>query len=206
MYLNNNMLDIIPEFLDENNIFIGLDEVGKGCLAGPVVTAGVILPNDFNNELIRDSKKLSEKQRDKAYILIQDNALFISVKASSVKIIDSENITKATFIAMHKCIDAAHQKFGGVIDHILVDGNTFNQYNSTPHTCITKGDNKFTCIAAAAIIAKVERDSYMKRLSEMYPEYDFASNKGYGTKKHIQAIKEHGVIQAHRKLFVRNFI
>jgi len=197
---------MLQEFKDKGITECGLDEVGRGCLAGPVVTAGVILPNDFNHKLIRDSKTLSEKQRDEAYELIIKNAIAYSVQASSVKIIDKTNITEATFIAMHKCLDDLINTKKIKIESILVDGNQFRKYPNIDHTCIIKGDNTYTCIAAAAIIAKVERDNYMKKLHELHPMYDFFSNKGYGTATHIQSIKEHGLIQAHRKLFVRNFI
>lgn len=180
--------------------------ISRGCLAGPVVTGAVILPKDFNHKLIRDSKTLSEKQRDEVYELIIKNAIAYSVQASSVKIIDKYNITEATFIAMNKCLDDLIINQKQDIKHILVDGIVFNQYKEIKHTCVVKGDNTYTCIAAAAIVAKVERDNYMKKLHEIYPEYDFFSNKGYGTATHIKAIKEHGLTQSHRKLFVRNFI
>lgn len=197
---------MLLEYKNKGILEVGLDEVGRGCLSGPVVTGAVILPNDFNDKLIKDSKKLSEKQRDIAYKLIIDNAIAYSVKASSVKIIDKYNITEATFIAMHKCLDDLIVNQKQDIKHILVDGNTFRGYNNIKYECVTKGDNTYTCIAAAAIIAKVERDKYMKKLHELFPQYDFFSNKGYGTQTHINAIKEHGIIQAHRKLFVKNFI
>jgi ribonuclease HII len=174
-------------------------------LAGPVVTGAVILPSDFNDKLIRDSKTLSEKQRDEAYKLIINNAIAYSVQASSVKIINDTNITEATIISMHKSLDDIITK-GFNIEHILVDGTQFKNYKNIPHTCVIKGDNTYTCIAAAAIIAKVERDKYMKCLHELHPEYGFSSNKGYGTATHIESIKKNGVIISHRKLFVRNFI
>jgi ribonuclease HII len=180
--------------------------ISRGCLAGPVVTGAVILPNDFNHKLIRDSKTLSEKQRDEAYEIIIKNAIAYSVQASSVKLIDKYNINEATFIAMHKCLDDLIITKNQDIKHILVDGIVFSPYKGIEHTCVAKGDNTYTCIAAAAILAKVERDNYMKRLHEIHPQYDFFSNKGYGTAAHIKSIKEVGLIQAHRKLFVRNFI
>jgi ribonuclease HII len=197
---------MLKEYKNIGVLEVGIDEVGRGCLAGPVVTGAVILPNDFNHKLIRDSKALSEKQRDEAYELIIKNAIAYSVQASSVKIIDKTNITEATFIAMHKCLDDLILTQGQDIKHILVDGIVFNPYKNIPYSCIVKGDNTYTSIAAAAIIAKVERDNYMKKLHEIHPTYDFFSNKGYGTATHIKSIKEHGLIQAHRKLFVRNFI
>jgi ribonuclease HII len=189
-----------------DKIEVGLDEVGRGCLAGPVVTAAVILPQDFNHELIRDSKKLTELQRNKAYDIILENAIAWSCRGGSVKQIDKYNINEATFIAMHKCLDELSIEEDVKFDHILVDGNQFKSYGDVEHTCVTKGDNTYTCIAAAAIIAKVRRDEYMRKVCDIYPEYGFSSHKGYGTQKHIQSIKEHGPIWLHRKKFIKNFI
>ena len=187
------------------NLIAGIDEVGRGCGAGPVVTAAVILPRGFQSPLIRDSKKLSEKQRNEAYQLIVDNAISFSCNAGSVKDIDSLGINPATFKAMRKCLDELNQK----PDFILVDGIVWEEYdgiNSASIELIPKGDDTFTCIAAAAIIAKVKRDEYMTKLHQLYPEYNWASNKGYLTPDHISALKEHGANRYHRTQYVKNFI
>lgn len=197
---------MLETFHTEGLIESGVDEVGRGCLAGPVVTAAVILPNDFNDKLIRDSKKLSEKQRNEAYNLIMANAIAWSVQACSVKEINKYNITEATFMAMYKCIDDLVDNQGQIIEHLLIDGNHYKPHRDIKYSCIPKGDNTYTSIAAAAIIAKVKRDEYMVKLHDKHPEYDFFSNKGYGTKNHTTAIKEHGIVQSHRTKFVRNFV
>jgi ribonuclease HII len=185
----------------------GLDEVGRGCGAGPVVTAAVIMPKGFKSPLIRDSKKLSEKQRNEAYKIITDNAIAISCHASSINDINSLGINGATFKTMHKCLDELTQ----VPDKILVDGDSWEDYNGTKFdnnlvTLIPKGDDTYTCIAAAAIIAKVRRDEYMTKLHEKFPIYDWASNKGYLTPTHIEALKKYGINKYHRTLFVKNFV
>jgi len=183
----------------------GLDEVGRGCGAGPVVTAAVILPRGFKSPLIRDSKKLSEKQRNEAYRLIVDNAISFSCNAGSVKDIDLIGINPTTFKTMHKCLDELNRK----PDMILVDGTVWEVYNglnSAKVELIPKGDDTYTCIAAAAIIAKVKRDEYMTKLHELYPEYNWVSNKGYLTPDHIQALKEYGANRYHRTQYVKNFV
>jgi len=185
----------------------GLDEVGRGCGAGPVVTAAVIMPRGFKSPLIRDSKKLSEKQRNEAYKLIQDNALAISCNAGSVSDVNDLGINKITFKTMHKCLDELSIK----PQYILVDGNTWEDYtgpngDNNKLTLIPKGDDTYTCIAAAAIVAKVRRDEYMGKLHELYPQYNWKSNKGYLTPDHIIALKEYGANRYHRVLFIKNFI
>ena len=185
----------------------GLDEVGRGCGAGPVVTAAVIMPKGFSSPLIRDSKKLTENQRKEAYELILKNAVSISCNAGSVKDIDELGINKATFKTMHKCLDELTVK----PDYILVDGNVWEPYKGTNGdnnalTLIPKGDDTYTCIAAAAIVAKVRRDDYMTKLHAIHPQYGWDSNKGYLSPAHIQAIKEHGVTRYHRFLYVKNFV
>ncbi len=185
----------------------GLDEVGRGCGAGPVVTAAVIMPRGFKSSLIRDSKKLSEKQRKEAYDIIEKNAIAISCHAGSVADIDALGIDNATFKTMHKCLDELTQK----PDYILVDGNSWQPYKGTNGdnnalTLIPKGDDTYTCIAAAAIIAKVRRDEYMKKLHDLHPEYNWDTNKGYLTAEHIAALKEHGRNKYHRTLFIKNFV
>ena len=189
------------------DLVAGLDEVGRGCGAGPVVTAAVIMPKGFSSPLIRDSKKLSEKQREKAYELILANAVAISCHAGSAKEINEVGINKATFNTMHKCIDTLSVK----PDYLLVDGNTWEDYtgnnaDNSKLTLVPKGDDTYTCIAAAAIVAKVRRDEYMSKLNEVHPQYNWASNKGYLTPDHILALKEHGPNSYHRTLYIRNYV
>jgi ribonuclease HII len=186
---------------------VGLDEVGRGCGAGPVVTAAVIMPKGFSSPLIRDSKKLSDKQKAEAYKLITDNAISIACNAGSVDSINSLGIDTATFNTMHKCIDELKQ----TPDYILVDGNSWQPYKGTNGsnntlTLIPKGDDTYTSIAAAAIVAKVRRDEYMVKLHDLFPQYNWASNKGYLTPDHIAALKEHGSNKYHRVMFVKNFV
>jgi ribonuclease HII len=185
----------------------GLDEVGRGCGAGPVVTAAVIMPKGFKSPLIRDSKKLSEKQRNEAFELIQKNAISISCNAGSVTDIDALGINPTTFKTMHKCIDDL------VIrpDYLLIDGNVWEPYKGKYSEglaieLVTKGDDTYTCIAAAAIIAKVRRDEYMVKLNDLYPQYNWASNKGYLTPDHLAALKLHGSNRYHRREYVKNHI
>jgi len=193
-------------YLNENGIEIGLDEVGRGCLAGPVVTAAVILPKDFNYSIVKDSKKLSEKKRKEAYKLIVDNAISYTVSFIHPQDVDSLNILQATMKGMHECLDSMIKFNGKEFDHILVDGNYFKQYKEIPHTCIIKGDNTYYSIAAASILAKVSRDEYMIELHNEFPEYGWGSNKGYGTKYHIDMIRTYGETQYHRKSFLKNIL
>lgn len=184
----------------------GLDEVGRGCGAGPVVTAAVILPRGFNSPLIRDSKKLSKKQREEAYELIIKNAISISCNAGSVKAINELGINKATFKTMHKCIDELSVR----PEYLLIDGTVWEDYIGTNSdnlfTLVPKGDDTYTCIAAAAIVAKVRRDEYMCKLHLQYPNYNWCSNKGYLTPDHIQALKDNGKNRYHRDQYVKNFV
>jgi len=196
------MVKKILEDWYEHDIVAGLDEVGRGCGAGPVVTSAVIMPRGFKSELIRDSKKLSEKQRSDAYKLIMDNAISVSCYASTIKDIDDLGINKATFKTMHKCID----ELSIIPQHLLVDGTVWEEYIGIDKTLVPKGDDTYTCIAAAAIIAKVRRDEYMVKLHALHPEYNWAGNKGYLTPDHINALKEYGPNKYHRKLYIRNFI
>jgi ribonuclease HII len=199
---DNKTLEYAPaEYVDLDYI-VGLDEVGRGCGAGPVVTAAVILPKGFSSPLLRDSKKLTEKQRNTAHQLIIDNAISIVCHAGSVTDINELGINAATFKTMHRCIDDLTTK----PEHILVDGIVWEEYNDIPVTKVPKGDDTYMCIAAAAIVAKVRRDEYMVKLHELYPIYDWDSNKGYLSPKHITGIKENGVCKYHRNQYVRNFI
>lgn len=192
---------ILEDFGDFDYV-AGLDEVGRGCGAGPVVTAAVIMPKGFKSELIRDSKKLTEKQRQTAYELILENALDIVCEASTIKDINDLGINPATFKTMRKCLDGLKIK----PEHILIDGTVWEKYSDTPVTLVPKGDDTYTCIAAAAIVAKVRRDEYMDKLHVLYPKYEWNSNKGYLSPKHIAAIKENGICKYHRNQYVRNFL
>lgn len=187
--------------ISENSV-VSLDEVGRGCLAGPVVAAAVILPKNFNHEIIKDSKKLSEKKRKEAFNMIKENALSYSISFITPKEIDNLNILQATMLAMHNCLESINHDF----DHILVDGNYFKEYNQVPHTCVIKGDNTYCSIAAASILAKVSRDEYMKNLHEEFPEYKWDSNKGYGSSTHIKTIKDIGFTEHHRQSFLKNIL
>ena len=176
-------------------IEIGLDEAGRGALAGPVTVAACIMPAGFQHELIKDSKLLSEPERAEARRIVLENAIAYHVTLVSEDMIESTNILKATMQGMYDCLkhldDHAHR-----FDHILVDGDQFHGYHGIPYTTIVGGDNKYVSIAAASILAKTTRDTYMKEISTQYPEYGWGSNKGYGTAQHRKAIEELGGLDA----------
>lgn len=176
-------------------LIAGIDEVGRGPLVGPVVTAAVILPKNFYDERINDSKKLTEKKREELYNVIKENALSIGIGICSEKVIDEINILQATKKAMIMAVNDLKVK----PEHLLIDAVKLDI--DVPSTSIIKGDAKSISIASASIIAKVTRDRMMYELDKKYPEYDFKSNKGYGTKKHIEAIYKYGVLKEHRKTF-----
>ena len=173
----------------------GVDEVGRGPLVGPVVTAAVILPVDFYDERINDSKKVTEKKREMLYDVIMENAVSVGIGMSSSEVIDEINILEATKKAMKEALNNLSVK----PEHVLIDAVKLDI--DIPSTSIIKGDAKSQSIAAASIIAKVTRDRMMYELDKEYPEYDFAHNKGYGTKKHIEAIRKYGILKEHRKSF-----
>ena len=175
----------------------GCDEAGRGCLAGPVVAAAVILPKGYKNIMLDDSKKISEKNRNELRIDIEKNAVAIGIGIVEERKIEKINILQASLLAMHLAIKNLSIK----PSHLAIDGNKFNPYPKIDHTCIIKGDGKYLNIAAASIIAKTKRDEIMKRLSEIYPEYLWNQNKGYPTKKHKNAISEFGITKHHRKSF-----
>ncbi len=175
----------------------GCDEAGRGCLAGPVVAAAVILPKGYNNKQLNDSKKISEKIRNQLRIDIEKKATAIGIGIVDEKKIDQINILQASLLAMHIAI----KNLNTVPNHLIIDGNKFNSYPEISHDCIVKGDNKFMNIAAASIIAKTKRDELMKKLSEEHPEFFWHQNKGYPTKKHRQAIFKYGKSEYHRKSF-----
>ena len=200
----------LKQFYKENQNEVGIDEAGRGCLFGPVCVASVLwLQEDPDKDIIlKDSKKCSEKYRNKCYDYIKENALSYSIQMISHDEIDKKNILKCTLEGMHRCLDEISEKTN--IDLILVDGNHFPPYYSKQkddfleHKCVVKGDNEYKSIAAASILAKTFRDNYIYELVKTHPElekYDIQNNKGYGTKKHMDAIKKYGVTNWHRKSF-----
>lgn len=193
---NKKILKLAP-YLEKGRREAGCDEAGRGCLAGPVVAAAVILPEDYFHPLLNDSKKINERNRKLLRKEIEDNALFYGVGIVDHLKIDEINILNASFLAMHRAIDLLDKK----PDHLLIDGNRFNPYHGISHTCIVKGDGKYLSIAAASILAKTIRDEIMEELHEAYPMYDWNSNKGYPTPKHREGILKHGESPYHRKSF-----
>jgi ribonuclease HII len=187
---------LLPYF-NKNTIEAGCDEAGRGCLAGPVFAAAVILPSGFKSDLLNDSKKLTEKQRNKLRPLIEKEALAWAVEAVSNEEIDEVNILNASFLAMNRAV----KKLEIVPEHLLIDGNRFRTQSKIPFTCMIKGDGRFLSIAAASVLAKTYRDDFMKKIHEEFPNYDWNKNKGYPTKKHREGIKLHGVTKYHRMTF-----
>lgn len=181
-------------YMHENLIEAGCDEAGRGCLAGAVYAAAVILPHDFRNELLNDSKQLTEKQRYALREIVEHEALAWAVGVVTPEEIDRINILNASFLAMHRAIDQLKLR----PEHLLIDGNRFKKYQDVPHTTVVKGDGKYMSIAAASVLAKTYRDDYMNSLAKEYPQYDWESNKGYPTKKHREAIRIFGVTPYHR--------
>lgn len=180
-----------------NKIEAGCDEAGRGCLAGPVFAAAVILPKDFKNSILNDSKQVSEKKRDQLRILIERDALDWAIGIVDQYEIDKINILNASFLAMHRALDKLKMN----TKLILVDGNRFKIYKKIKHECIIKGDGKYASIAAASILAKTHRDEFMARISLSHPEYQWNKNKGYPTKNHRSAIEKYGSCKFHRKSF-----
>ncbi len=175
----------------------GLDEAGRGCLAGPVVAAAVILPKDFSDRLLTDSKQLSARQRQGLIHVIKHHAIEYTIAEVDHSTIDEINIYKASVLAMHRCVDQLKTR----PDHLLVDGNRFISYPLIPHTCIVKGDSKYFSIAAASILAKTYRDEWMEKAAETYPGYGWERNAGYPTLFHRKAILQNGPCDIHRKTF-----
>lgn len=180
--------------LNEGMIEAGCDEAGRGCLAGPVFAAAVILPPDFECGLLNDSKQLKEKTRYELRTVIEREAVAWAVAEVDHAEIDKINILNASFLAMHKAISRLNIS----PEHLLIDGNRFKKYENIPHTCIIKGDGKYMSIAAASILAKTYRDDYMTKLHEEYPQYAWDRNKGYPTIAHRRAIEQYGVTPYHR--------
>jgi ribonuclease HII len=181
----------------KGKIEAGCDEAGRGCLAGSVYAAAVILPEDYQNELLNDSKQLTEKKRYQLREIIERDAVAWAVGVVTPEEIDKMNILNASILAMHRALDQLKVR----PEAVIVDGNRFKKYKDLPHTTIVKGDGKYLSIAAASILAKTYRDDYMNRLAEEYPQYDWLSNKGYPTKKHREAIRQYGITPYHRKTF-----
>lgn len=191
---------MLKSFYKKNTIEAGCDEAGRGCLAGPVYAAAVILPKDYKNKNLNDSKKLSEKQRDTLRLEIEKEALAWAVAPLDNNVIDKINILNASIQAMHLAVKKLDKK----PELLLIDGNRFKKYENIPHQCIIKGDGKYMSIAAASILAKTHRDEFMIQLHEQFPEYNWAQNKGYPTRDHKDAINSHGITPYHRKSFNLN--
>ena len=175
----------------------GCDEAGRGCLAGPVFAAAVILPTDFDCALLNDSKQLTEKQRNLLRPIIENQALAWSVARVDAPEIDKINILNASILAMHRAVDGLSLR----PEHLIIDGNRFKKYQDIPHHTIVKGDGKYLSIAAASVLAKTYRDDYMVALADEFPQYDWNSNKGYPTLKHRTAIARYGTTSHHRMTF-----
>jgi ribonuclease HII len=184
-------------YYKEKTIEAGCDEAGRGCLAGPVFAAAVILPPDFESELLNDSKKLTEKQRYYLRPIIEKQALAWAVALVTNREIDEINILNASFLAMNKAV----QKLKVTPEHLLIDGNRFRPQTKIPFTCMVKGDGRFYSIAAASVLAKTYRDDFMLNIHNEFPQYNWDKNKGYPTKKHRAAIKKYGVTPHHRMSF-----
>lgn len=188
---------MLKQFQTEGVIEAGCDEAGRGCLAGDVYAAAVILPSDFKNDLLNDSKQLNEAQRYQLREIIEREAIAWAIGIVTAEEIDKINILRASILAMHRAVDALKVR----PEHLLIDGNKFNPYPGITHNTVVKGDATFMSIAAASILAKTYRDDYMLRIAKEYPMYDWQSNKGYPTAKHRAAIREYGTTPYHRMTF-----
>jgi ribonuclease HII len=188
---------MLASYFHKDFIEAGLDEAGRGCYAGPVFAAAVILPKDFHHPLLNDSKLLQEKERDMLRPVIEKESICFSVALVDNDTIDRINILQASFTAMHLCID----QLKVIPEFLLIDGNRFRAYQNIPHECIIKGDGKYAAIAAASILAKTYRDEFMQKIHADFPHYGWDTNKGYGTEIHRKAIDEFGLCSYHRKSF-----
>jgi ribonuclease HII len=184
-------------FFKKGILEAGCDEAGRGCLAGPVFAAAVILPPEFENDILNDSKIMTEKQRYELRPIIEKKALAWAVEAVSNDEIDEVNILNASFLAMNRAV----QKLKFKPEHLLIDGNRFRPQTKIPFTCMIKGDGRFFSIAAASVLAKTYRDDFMAKIHEEFPVYDWKKNKGYPTQKHRDAISKYGITKYHRKTF-----
>ena len=185
---------MLKQYFKENTIEAGCDEAGRGCLAGPVYAAAVILPPDYKNEKLNDSKQLTEKKRDELRLEIERDAVSFCVASMDNNEIDSINILKASILSMHKAVAGLKV----VPELLLIDGNKFIPYKGIPHKCIIKGDATYMSIAAASILAKTYRDEFMYKIAKEFPEYHWEQNKGYPTKAHRSAIEKYGPTKYHR--------
>ena len=190
------MSSLLSSYSD-NEIEAGCDEAGRGCLAGPVVAAAVILPKDFKHPLLNDSKQLTEKQRNLLRPIIEQEAITWAVSVVDNEEIDKINILNASITAMHRALDQLKKE----PTLLLIDGNRFHKYKDLPHHCMIKGDTRFLSIAAASVLAKTHRDEFMEQADKEYPQYFWKKNKGYPTKQHREAIKEYGITPLHRLSF-----
>ena len=198
----NSMWEIEKSLCEKGyRIIAGVDEAGRGPLADEVYAAAVVLPEGVLIEGLNDSKKISEKKREKLFDEIKEIALAYAVATASVEEIDELNIRNATYVAMNRAIEALNIK----PDYVIVDGDCIKECNY-PHECVVKGDAKSMSIAAASILAKVSRDRHMLKMAQKYPQYGFEKHKGYGTKAHIEALKEFGPCEIHRKTFIKKFV
>lgn len=188
---------MLKSYFYPDYIEAGCDEAGRGCLAGSVYAAAVILPKDYTNDELNDSKQLSERERYKLRDIVKKDAISWAVGIVTAEEIDKINILNASILAMHRALD----KLDVRPEAIIVDGNKFKRYRDLPHTTIIKGDGKYLSIAAASILAKTYRDDYMHELAKEFPQYDWDNNKGYPTKRHRAAIKEYGITPFHRKSY-----
>lgn len=193
----NQTWNLLQSFFDEVLLEAGCDEAGRGCLAGPVYAAAVILPKNFSHPLLNDSKQLSEEERYFLRPVIEKHAIAFAVADLCNKQIDKINILKASFKSMHLAV----KKLVPQPQLLLVDGNRFTPYKKIPHRCIIQGDAQFASIAAASILAKTYRDDYMKMLHKKFPVYNWAQNKGYATREHQRALEKHGPTRYHRQSF-----
>ena len=183
--------------INQQLIECGTDEAGRGCLAGPVTAAAVILPDNFKNNILTDSKQLSEKKRKLLKLIIEEQSVTFGVSHIMMNKIDRINILNASILAMQKSIRSLATK----PQHIAVDGNRFKSFNNIPFSCIIKGDSKYLHIAAASVLAKTYRDAYMTQIHNEFPMYNWKKNKGYPTREHREAIKKFGITKYHRKSF-----
>ncbi|HDP54586.1 MAG TPA: ribonuclease HII [Bacteroidetes bacterium] len=188
---------MLKPFFKSATIEAGCDEAGRGCLAGPVFAAAVILPKKFENNLLNDSKQLSKKNRDKLRCIIEQEAIDFAVAQIGPAEIDKINILNASIAAMHKAISMLKV----VPQHLIIDGNRFKPYSNIPHHCIVKGDSLYLSIAAASVLAKTYRDEYMENLAKDFPHYTWHQNKGYPTAAHRKAIADYGITEHHRKSY-----
>jgi ribonuclease HII len=188
---------MLKSFFDKNLIEAGCDEAGRGCLAGPVFAAAVVLPKKYRNKILNDSKQLNEETRYRLREQIENDAVAFAVAQVSNIEIDEINILNASFLGMHRAVD----QLKTIPELLLIDGNRFNKYKSVPHKCIIKGDAKYLSIAAASILAKTYRDDFMKEAAKTYPQYSWHTNMGYPTEEHREGIKQFGTTPLHRMTF-----